>query len=319
MNHYMIKKPEHGSNEWLYLRHRNENGQTRIAASEAAAVHGEHRFITKYGLAVAKMAEHPEVTEQNRAMERGNRLEPTLLRWLGDEIGVELGEPKSMFALDAPNYWLIATLDGVDEESSRWDCPPKVVAEIKTYNREWTGELPPYWYWQGVQQAMCADVNEIIWGIFDRTLDLHVHHQKVSDSEKELHAAACSDFLWFVHDLRTIPAEWPATYDEIQRANLQVAGPTADITEHAQLIARLREVQANKKLLSDEEDQLKASIGSYLAGMEAGLVNGEIAVTWKQQSRKAFNTKQFEQDHPHLYELYQTNSTYRVMRLKGEK
>ena len=172
MKLYTVNKPEHGSSEWLYLRHRNENGQTRISASEAAAVHGEHRFVTKYGLAVAKMAEHPQESEQNRAMERGNRLEPTLLKWLGDEIGIELAEPSVMFAADAPNCWLIATLDGVDDNAARHKSHPEIVAEIKTYNREWTGELPPYWYWQGVQQAICADVDQIIWGVFDRTLDL---------------------------------------------------------------------------------------------------------------------------------------------------
>lgn len=318
MKRYMIDKPSHGTNEWLYLRHRTSEGKVRVAASEAAAVHGQHRFLTKYGLAVAKMADHPQESETTQAMERGNRLESTLLNWLSDMIEIELAAPKHMFCCDGDGFHLIATLDGVNDFAARMGEPPEIVAEIKTYNREWDGELPPYWYWQGVQQAVCTGVEEIIWGVFDRTLNLHVHHQRVTNSEKELHIEAVKDFLWFV-ELGSIPPEWPATYDEIQAASRVVTGPTVDITEHAQLLTRLREVQAQKKLVSEEEDELKASIGALLHGTEAGLVNGDVAVTWKQQSRVSFDTKKFEQDHPHLFELYKKENSYRVMRLKGER
>jgi hypothetical protein len=50
----------------------------------------EHRFKTKYALAAEKLAAEPEVTETNRAMERGNRLEPVILQWVADEIGEQI-------------------------------------------------------------------------------------------------------------------------------------------------------------------------------------------------------------------------------------
>ena len=318
MNRYLIEKPSHGTNEWLYLRHRTPDGKVRVAASEAAAVHGQHRFMTKYGLAVAKMADHPEESETTRAMERGNRLESTLLNWLSDMVEIELAAPKQMYCCDGDGFHLIATLDGVNEFAARMGEPPEVVAEIKTYNREWDGELPPYWYWQGVQQAICTGVEEIIWGVFDRTLNLHVHHQRVTNAEKELHIEAVKDFLWFV-EIGSIPAEWPATYDEVQSAFNEVTGKSADLTESAQLVNRLKDVMAQKKLLSDEEDELKAAIGAALGGNEIGLIDGQPLVTWKQQSRTGFNTKKFSSEHPDLFEKYQTVSSYRVMRLKGEK
>jgi hypothetical protein len=225
-------KPPHGSMEWLKARHRDEEGNPRISASEAAAVHGEHRFISKYGLAVAKMADEPVVTETNRAMERGNRLEATLLEWLGDEIGIELIEPSVMYAIENSGSPMVATLDGVDKESYlKGFCQPKVVAEIKTYNREWDGVLPRYWYWQGVHQAICANVDEIIWGIFDSTLDLHVHRQPVTMEEKLLHIGAVTEFVWWIK-LGSIPAEWPATYEEVSAAYVDSSSETTDLTEY---------------------------------------------------------------------------------------
>lgn len=312
-----VRKPKHGSDDWLMLRHRDRDGFAVVAASEAAAVHGEHKYISKYGLAVAKLADRPVAAEANRAMDRGNRLEPVLLSWLGDEIGIQLSEPKMMYAVY--EHGVIATLDGIDTGSCLADATrPVVVAEIKTLNREWRGQLPRHWYWQGVQQAICAGVDQIVWGIFDSTLDLHVHYQLVSDDEKLEHVYAVRKFLEFVH-ANEIPAEWPATYDEISAHYPQSDGNSIDITDHAALFDRLREVQAAKKLLVEEEEQLKVAVGQLLGSNEVGMINGNQVVSWKPQSRKSFDSKRFQAEHKDLYDQYQTSSSFRVMRFKGEK
>ncbi len=324
----VISKPEHGSAEWLMLRHRDPDGRPLVSASEAAAVHGEHRFISKYGLAVAKMADLPVAADSTRAMERGNRLEPALIEWVGDELGVKLVSPEYMFTYYEGG--MIATLDAIDSASSTgiyipagnesWSAydPPAVVVEIKTYNREWDGVLPRYWYWQGVQQAICAGVDEIVWGVFDGRLDMHIHIQKVSADEKIAHVEAVNDFLKFVAE-GEIPAEWPATYDEISSAYPVSNGETVELSEHQHLFMRLRDVQDQKKLLASEEEELKATVGQLLGQNEIGLVNGQQIVSWKAQSRKSFDSKRFASEHKDLYDQYQTSSSFRVMRFKGEK
>lgn len=312
-------KPPHGSMEWLKVRHRDEDGNPRIAASEAAAVHGEHRFISKYGLAVAKMADEPVVTETSRAMERGNRLEATLLEWLGDEIGVELIEPNVMYGIDNSGSPMVATLDGVDKESYMADrSRPAVVAEIKTYNREWTGELSPTWYWQGVQQAICANVDEIVWGIFDSTLDLHVYRQAVSMEEKMAHIDAVTEFVWWIK-MGSIPAEWPATYEEVSASYVDSNDGSVDLTDYAEVFTRLGEVQQQKKLLGLEEDELKATVGLLLKDNQVGVVNGKQVVSWKPQSKTSFDSKSLASENPVMFQQYQKTTQYRVMRFKGEK
>ena len=315
----LISKPQHGSMEWLRIRHRDEDGRPVISASDAAAVHGEHRFRTRHQLFAEKMAPEPVATVQNAAMERGNRLEPTIRQWAGDRLGVRLVEPTCMYAIENDTAPMIATLDAVDEWSYENNPEkPAVVVEIKTYNREWDGVLPRYWYWQGVQQALCANVDTITWAVFDSTLSLHLHEQSVSEDEKLAHIRAVQDFVFHLSIGEASP-EWPATYDDIVSTYPEASGSTADISGYAHLLSELKDVQFQKKELATIEDELKAKIAGLLGDADTGLVDGTAMVTWKNQSRSSFDSKRFAADHPDLAEEYTKSSTFRVLRVKGEK
>lgn len=321
MKYGTVPKPEHGSIEWLRLRQRDVTGYPVVSASEAAAVHGEHRFKTKWSLAYDKIAAEPEVTETNRAMERGNRLEPVILQWVADEIGEEIVTPEVMYTVTSGGASLIATLDGVVGDVNE----PDRVVEIKTYSRVWDenddidgyGPLPAYWYWQGVHQAACTGVTEVLWGIFDSTLDLHLYTQIIDKGVVGKHIGRVSDFCRNI-STGNIPAEWEHTYDDVAKA-LPVDEEARAIDEHEALIAQLRQVQAEKKEIVAREDELKAELGLALDGSTTGTIGGNTAVTWKQQSRAGFDQKRFASEHPELYSQYQTSSTFRVLRLTGGK
>lgn len=318
MRRKTIPKPQHGSIEWLRLRQRDETGYPVVSASEAAAVHSEHRYKTKYALAAEKLADEPEVTETNRAMERGNRLEPVILQWVSDEIGEEVYAPEVMYSVTSGGASLIATLDGIVGPQD----DPKRVVEIKTYNRQWDenadidgrGPLPSYWFWQGVHQAACAGVDEVLWGIFDSTLDLHLYTQKMDSSIIGKHVGRVSDFCRHIAS-GNIPSEWEHTYEDLAKS-LPVNDNTCEIDDHYNLLSQLRQVQGQKKLLSDLEDELKAEIALALDGATTGTIDGNVAVTWKQQSRAGFDQKRFASEHPELYSQYKTSNTFRVLRLK---
>ena len=315
----LIPKPQHGSMEWLRIRHRDEDGRPVISASDAAAVHGEHRFKTRHQLFAEKQLPEPPVSITNAAMERGNRLEPTIRDWAADRLGVRLVEPRYMYAIENDTAPMIATLDAVDEYSYEMRPDrPEVVVEIKTYNREWDGVLPRYWYWQGVQQALCANVDTITWAVFDATLSLHLYEQAVTEDEKLQHILAVQDFVFWLRMGEANP-EWPATYDDIVSTYPEASSNTADISGYAHLLSELKDVQFQKKELSTIEDELKAKIAGLLGDADTGLVDGTAMVTWKNQSRSSFDSKRFAADHPGLAEEYTKSSTFRVLRVKGEK
>jgi putative phage-type endonuclease len=321
MRRKTILKPEHGSIEWLRLRQRDETGYPVVSASEAAAVHGEHRYKTKWALAYDKIADEPEATETNRAMERGNRLEPVILEWVADEIGEQVYTPEVMYSVTSGGASLIATLDGIVGEQDN----PKRVVEIKTYNRQWDentdidgrGPLPSHWFWQGVHQAACAGVDEVLWGIFDSTLDLHLYTQKMDSGIIGKHVGRVSDFCRHIAS-GNVPSEWEHTYDDLAKA-LPVNEETREIGAYEALLAQLRTVQAQKKDIAAHEDELKAEIALALDGSTVGTIGGNTVVTWKQQSRSGFDQKTFASEHPELYSQYKTTSTFRVLRLTGGK
>ena len=315
----LIVKPAHGSIEWLRMRHRDEDGRPVISASDAAAVHGEHRFKTRHQLFAEKQLPEPPISITNAAMERGNRLEPVIREWAGDRLGVRLVEPRYMYAIENDMAPMLATLDAVDEYSyENQPEKPAVVVEIKTYNREWDGVLPRYWYWQGVQQALCANVETITWAVFDATLSLHLYEQHVTEDEALQHIRAVQDFVFWLRMGEPNP-EWPATYDDIVATYPEASSGVADLSEYAHLLGELKDVQARKKEMSATEDELKAKIAGLLGDADTGTVDGATVVTWKNQSRTSFDSKGFSADHPDLAEKYTKSSTFRVLRVKGEK
>lgn len=314
-----IRKPIHGSDEWLWLRHRDENGSPVITASDAAAVHGQHPYKTKFAFFHEKLADIPARSEQNEAMERGNRLEPVIRDWAADRLGIELVEPEFMYWTGSSDLPLMVTPDAIDfEHRNDWVSSPDLYLEIKTSNKIWTGVLPPLWYWQGVHAAICADMEIITWAIFDSTLSLHIHEQKVTVEEKEAHRLAVMDFVWWLRAGEPNP-EWPMTYDDVSQANPHVTGGTVDVSDQAELFHLYREVIAEKRRLEDQEDELKARIAALIGSNVEAVVNGTTVATWKSQTRSSLDTKHLKTAHPDVYAKFEKQSTYRVLRIKGEK
>lgn len=308
-----IKKPLHGSQEWLNIRWKNEKNQARISASVAAVVHNEHQYKTPADLAMELLNENPPMpTETNEAMERGNRLEPTLIDWLGDLLMVQVETPKVMYTYDVPGVRLIATLDGVTADG--------IPIEVKTSRKIWSGVLPREWYWQGVQQAICTGADRIEWGVLDGNLEFHKHTQIVSSDEKGIHLAACAKFLGAI-DNGFLPENAHLNYSHIETMYPVQEPKTVELdAEGLSLVNDLIEVRATQKALQLQEDDIKASLGGILKNCDTGVLNGKTLITWKTQARTSFDSKKFELDHPVLANKYKKQTEYKTMKtMKGDK
>ena len=317
-NWYTTVKPEHGTADWLKARWKNGRGEAQITASVAGVVHGAHPFKTATDLAVELLAPQPPQPEApNSAMERGNRLEPTLIRWTADKLATDLYSPDVMYCYEEDGVRLMATLDAMsmDEPDSRR------VIEVKTTKKRWDGTLPGYWYWQGVQQALCANVWSIDWAIFDSDLELHMHRQKVTSDEKEIHIRACQKFLAAI-DLGMMPEGAEYEYRHVTARFPEGTDTTVQLP--AELLDSLKSLETIKKSMKDletAEDQIKADICELMGESEFATINGTLAATWKTSTRSSLDQKKLEQDHPALVEKYRKQSTIRTFRvaLKGAK
>jgi predicted phage-related endonuclease len=315
MKHFRIPKPAHGSQAWLEARWKNAEGLPQIAASAAAAVHGEHKFISTTDLAIELMAETPpEPKPTTSAMMRGTTLEPAIREWAEYTLKKALVEPAELYCYEEDGVRLVATIDSMDADGN--------VYEQKTSNKMWRGELPRYWYWQGVQQAICCDVPEITWVIFDSTLDLHFDKQTVTSDEKQVHIQAVRTFLSFI-DMGILPPDAQATYENMSTLYPKGEGGADAAKELSQAavdaVRALKTVKKELSVLEKREDELKALICAELGTSEYGLLNDDLLVSWKTSTRKSFDLKKFEADHPALVQKYQKETTVRTLRTTGKE
>ena len=304
-----LPKPEHGSQAWLEMRWRDDNGYARIAASACAAVHGQHPFITVADLANELLSDTPpQPKEPNSAMVRGTTLEAPIRGWASQLLGAELTEPQTLYCWDEPGVRLIATIDSMTADGR--------VFEQKTTNKMWRGELPDYWYWQGVQQAICTGVSEITWVIFDSTLDLHFHIQGVSSDEKQTHIEACRRFLAAI-DMGIMPDDAVLEYRHVQDRH-----PEGEKSKEVDLpmsalatIERLLLAKEQIKQAEATEDACKAELCSILGDAEYGMIQDELVCSWKTSTRDSFDTKRFQAEHPALWDKFRKTTTVRTFRV----
>lgn len=314
-DYWTVDKPKHGSANWLRLRRRNPLGEVLISASNAAVVHGTHRFVTPAELALDLLDPNdPQPVPPNEAMQRGQLLEPALLAWADQQrptIPFSVREPELMYGYKR----MVSTLDGLAGIYGR-ECYP---VECKTTNRRWDGVLPDYWRWQGVQQAMCVDSWKVFWVILDSNLRFHLHEQVVTDDEKQEHEWAVDKFLAAL-DMGMMPENAVLTVEDLVRMHPEPSSVPVELPENARELfdwyhTASRQVQVAKQ----ELDACKAEIAGLLGSAEVGVLDGDEVVTWKVAKRFSFDGARFESEHPDMFRAYQKQTTYRTMRVKGGK
>jgi predicted phage-related endonuclease len=310
-NRYTTPKPKHGSQKWLDVRWENDKGEKRITASVAAAVHGEHKYTTMADLAVELLAQQPpKPKEQNDAMRRGSILEEPLLKWAGEILGVTITEPKELYCYEEDGVRLLSTIDGSDGSK---------IYELKTYNKRWQGQLPRYWYWQGVQQAICCDVDAIHWIVFDSDLQLHFYTQTVTSDERQAHIDKVREFLSFI-DIGMMPEAADPTYDNAVAMYPEGYENTV-VLDHSMFdsLERLALAREQKKQAEAVEEQIKGELAMQLQDCEYGSIDGTTVVSWKNTERTSFDAKRFEAEHPALYQKYKKTTKFRTMRILAKE
>ena len=305
---YTVEKPEHGSQEWLTARWKDEEGFSRITASVASAVHGQNPYMTTADLAIELLSETPPAPKKaNAAMERGNRFEPTLLKWYADMEGVEVLSPEILYAFntDDNSVRLLATLDGI--------TPDGIPVEIKTSNKMWTGQLSNMWYWQGIHQAICADSDRVEWGILDSSLEFHRYTQIVTSDEKQNHIQACREFLGYI-DQGVVPPNAQMSYENASALN-PASSATKELPQSFnEVLEQLETARKMKSEATSMEEEAKTAIAMALEGCEVGSINGDKVVTWKVSKKSSFDTTRFQSEHPALAEKFIKQTEYRTIR-----
>lgn len=307
----MIKlpKPEHGSQDWLLNRWRDENGKTTFGASEAASLMSQSPYQTRAALYVAK-SHPPKASADNPVFRRGNVLEPALLAEAGYLLGTEIMTPDFQYRR---NRFTI-TMDGVDNADS-----PKLGVEAKTstkYSISSSSDLPPEWLWQGWTQQYVLQC-PIKFVVLDRNLAITV--VDLPDNPKSLQMLEeVSEWFGSLVDQQELP-DWD--FDELNAeevSQLYKYSPSeVELPPMAlDLVYLLDTARANKKTAEIAEQEAKDALARMLQGAEIGTVDGVPVISWKEyQGRLSLDTKALQGDHPDLCAEYQKQgSSFRTMK-----
>lgn len=314
---YLESKPE-DETEWLAKRWENSKGEARITASVAGVVHGQHQFKSVADLYNELTADNATLPDGgNEDTEAGNEMEPFVRGVAEVQHGIELHVPTEMYAYEEPGVRLMATVDAVNYANNDMR-----VFELKTWRGYWKETLKPGWYWQGIHIAICCDVPQIEWAILDAQTRVHHHIQVVTSDEKQIHIDACRKFLGYI-DAGMTPPDAVFTYDHIKDRYPQGDGSkTVELDESVMAtFERLALAKEQIRQGQEVEDLLKAELGALLGDAEYGELGGHLLISWKTSSRTSFDQKQFEKEHPALYERFKKTVPVRTMRilLKGDE
>lgn len=316
LHRYRIAKPTHGGQDWLNIRFRDEDGNKRVSASAVAAIYGLHPFVKRDQYAAELLGDvAPTPIPPNAAMERGNRLEDPIMNWAADRLGIPYVTPDEMFVCDSTNgARMVATLDGFYE-----DGDVRQVLEIKTTTRQWEGNLPDYWRIQGIQQAICADVEEVMWAVFDPSMNMHMYLQKVTPAEQAEHISAVEVWLNNI-ELGMVPPGVKWSYETIQARYQRPVNRIQELSSDTrELFDRLRHVRNELASYKEMEDQLKAEICELIGDADSAVIDGTTVATWKPQSRSSFDAKAFKEAYPELAAQFTKTTNTRMFLLKGER
>jgi predicted phage-related endonuclease len=83
-----------------------------------------------------------------------------------------------------------------------------------------------------------------------------------------------------------------------------------------EIINQLEKTKEAKRKLEEVENNLKAELGLMMKNSEEGILNGDIVVTWKTQTRNVFDSTRFDKEHPALSKKYRKDTSFRVLKTK---
>jgi putative phage-type endonuclease len=287
-----------------------------ICSSDAPAICGVDQYRTAADVYLDKIG-LDDGFAGNEHTERGNLLEPVLIQWAQQKLGVPLA--RDIFIAAKDGQPLAANLDAANADQ-------RFIVEAKTSTNpdEWGEEGDD----QGVpdrvliQTAHALHVTGyaaahvvVLLPIFGRFV---FRHYPVPRNEElcRLVAAKGIDF-WTKHvQPKVQPTGCVASLDVLKRIRRQpnkTVDVPAEIAERW-IVARAARLQAEK-----DEEQAQRELMAMFGDAEAGAFGDGRVITYFSQASKRLDTKLLEQRYPSAAAECRKETTHRVLRIKSAK
>jgi len=278
--------------------------QRGIGGSDSGAAVGVNKYKTEYILYLEKTgAREPEDISNKPAVKRGARLEPEIIKWVKEDLGITIRKDNHTHISKEYPY-LFCHNDGTVVGTHR-------IAEIKApshYMREEWGEpgtdsIPPHYLTQGVHAlAIQPEMEGVDYFAY---FDPDILHFKLERKQSLIDAYIAKVSRFWDHVLNKIPPPPKDENDLIYKyfkKNGKFKSATPDIDKR---IANLIKIKAEKKALDLKEKEEKFQIKDYIEHFD-GIDSSLGKVTLSRVELKAFQEKGFMKTDPELHEEYCT-------------
>jgi len=278
--------------------------QKGIGGSDSGAAVGVNRYKTQYILYLEKTgAREPEDISNKPAVKRGVRLEPEIIKWVKEDLGITIRKDNHTHISKEYPY-LFCHNDGTVVGTHR-------IAEIKApshYMREEWGEpgtdsIPPHYLAQGVHAlAIQPEMEGVDYFAY---FDPDILHFKLERKKTLIDAYIAKVSKFWDHVLNEIPPP-PKDDNDLIYKYFKKNGKYKQATPHIDiLIKELVGIKANKKGLDIQEKEVKFQIKDFIANYD-GIDSSHGKVTLSRIELKAFQEKGLIKTDPELHKEYCT-------------
>jgi putative phage-type endonuclease len=266
-----------------------EERRKGIGASDAAAALGLSPWVSPVALYYDKVDPAPD--RDTERMKRGRQLEASIVGMFADETGHDVTRLPAMLR-SRTHPFMLANYDGFVGEAAN--------VEAKNVDRfarhEWAEGVPLHYYLQ-CQHAMYVRGPSTIVTYVAALIggnELVVYEVERSD-DVIADLIAKEEAFWSLVNLRRVPEidGSDATTEALSRVYAKPDGTYIEAgVPMAHLLAQREgaksEVDAAKVRLQAIDNAIKAKIGPH----EGATVDGQLVVTWPEQTRKSYTVKE---------------------------
>jgi predicted phage-related endonuclease len=92
---------------------------------------------------------------------------------------------------------------------------------------------------------------------------------------------------------------------------------TVNLNDQRAQVEILRWCKAREAEIADMKAQARAAVEAALGDNDAGTIDGELAITWRTQKRKALDQKALKEHEPEIHESYTKTTEVRRFEVFG--
>jgi putative phage-type endonuclease len=282
-----------------------ERRKQGIGGSDAGTAIGVNPWKTPFQLYLEKIGEViPEDISNKPAVKRGVRLEPEIMKWVAEDLDITIRKDNATHV--SKKYpFLFCHNDGTIVGKKR-------LAEIKApslhmrdfWGEEGTDAIPQYYLAQGVHALAIQPEMEGVdyFAYFDPNI-LHFRLER-KQSLIDAYIAKVKRFWGYVeHKIPPPPQDENDLIYKYFKKSGKYKASNPKIEDH---VSKLIKIKAEKKVLDDEEREVKFHIKDFIGYDDGVQLNDGKKVTLSRVELQSFKESDLEKKAPDLHAKYCT-------------